>query len=95
MATPRRSDVETTTEAIVISLSMVISGPRPGREDPAMDAVWRELRSRFFELEHNHVRFDPRRASALPQKQYRIWREARREWLAKAFADDPRVDVSQ
>jgi hypothetical protein len=95
MATPRRSDAEPTTEAIVIPLSMVIDGPRPGRADPAADAVWRELRHQFFEWEHCHARFDPRRGVALPQKQHRIWREARREWLAKAFADDPRVDVSQ
>jgi hypothetical protein len=75
---------------VTIELDAIVDGPRPGRGDPAADAVWRELRRRFLDAEYQHPRFDPRR---LPQdkSQRALWRSNRRQWLAELFRDDPRV----
>jgi hypothetical protein len=78
----------------VIELDAIISGPRPGRENPAADRVWRELRQKLFAAEYRHPVYDPRRLLDLGVAERVVWMEGRRQWLATVvFAGDERVTI--
>ncbi len=80
---------------VTIDLDAVIDAvPRPGRDDPARDAVWLELRARIGMAEHMTT-FDPRHGLALEGAARAQWQWAHRRWAADLLAGDPRVQIGE
>ena len=73
-----------------LPLGAVLDGSRPGASEPDLDLVWRELRVVLFRSECGG-RFDPRHVLPRERAAQAGWREARRAWAARLFADDSRV----
>ena len=74
-----------------LTLDEILRGPRPGRNDPERDRLWRELCGELSRAQYGHQEWDPRAALRLEGLALARWFEGRREWARQFFAGDPRV----
>ncbi len=67
------------------SIETLLYGPRPGREDPALDRRWHKARWRLLRVAD--TKFDPRQILTMTVAQVNDWRARRLAWLQEQLTD--------
>jgi hypothetical protein len=73
-----------------LPFDVVVDGPRPGREHPGADALWRQLQREIADATMGGE-FDVRVCLTLGLEALADWQARRRVWLRRWLADDARV----